>query len=143
MFAGLPHIGLEFAANGCSKTATEKRLRTLAILGGVLAGLAVILVGGSYVLLKPAAISAELAQTIKDSTGYTISVSGPPEFSLWPEASVTLQKVNLESAKSVAGAAPLSAENWSSSPPIALFSGAFEPKSVEATGETKPLIDGG
>ncbi len=144
MNAVLPQIGLVFAANDCSKAATETRLRTLVILGGALIALAAVLAGGSYALLKPEAIAANLVHAIKDQSGYTLNIGGAPEFLLWPTPAVTLKNVSLEGGKSDAGSATLSAEKLVIVTDFgALFSGAFRPTSLEASGvKVNLLIDG-
>jgi len=115
-------------------------LRSLAILGGIIAGLAVVLTGGSYMLLRPGDIAQDMARQISASTGFALKTEAPAQFSLWPEPKVILNKVSLLGPQAP-GSVPLSVESLVIATDLsALFSGHFAPKSIEAHGARLNLL---
>jgi hypothetical protein len=115
-------------------------LRKLKLLGGLLAGLVILLVVGSFVLFRPGPIAAELAQEIGRATGMTLKIAAPAEISLWPEPALLLNKVSLEHTGSAA-TSPLSADKLVIRTSLkSLLSGSLAPISVEAEGARFNLL---
>jgi AsmA protein len=116
-------------------------LRILAILGGLLAGLVVVLAAGAYMLLRPQAMTAQLSDAVQAATGYTLTVGGRPEYRLWPEPAISYPKVTLEASKTVAGGAPLTAERLVIATSFSDFlTRNLRPKSIEAQGARFNLL---